>query len=269
MLPIIMLALSLLVKAPDPSVVLITLDGVMWQDIYGTNAERLVPFLYSDFVQQGIAVGKLSLIIASGPNHISLPGYLEITRGYPSTDCQRNDCNPIIDHSLISAFERPAVFSSWGTIEKVLPPSSNVYSDIGHGYRYDQETIKAVNLYLNHNTPDFLWVSLGDTDEWAHANSRSKYLSSLQLADTFIHSMVVRYPNSTFIITTDHGRNWNFRDHGREKASERVWLMMRGPKVSHKGLIKTSPLRLSNIYPTVIELRSGIHSPNSILEKVQ
>jgi hypothetical protein len=268
MFPIIMLVLALLTKIPDPSVILITIDGVMWQDIYGDQGQQLVPYLYSDFVEQGIAVGKISPIIASGPVHISLPGYLEITRGHPSTDCQRNDCNPVIDQSILKLFDQTAVFSSWSTIERTIPPYYDIYRDTGSGYRFDKETEEAVDLYLCHRTPEFLWVSLGDTDEWAHANERAHYLQALQNADAYIHSLVERYPNSTFIITTDHGRNKNFMDHGIGHDSERVWLMMRGPNVPHKGLVKALPLTLSNIYPTVVGLRTGSHSINSILTRV-
>jgi hypothetical protein len=264
-----MLIFALSFKAPPPTVILVTIDGVMWQDIYGANAEHVAPFLYSDFVKQGIAVGKLTPIIASGPNHISLPGYLEITRGHPSRDCQLNTCRPTIDRSVFNIFQRPAVFSSWSTIDKTIPPHSNVYSDTGSDYRDDLQTEAAVNLYLNHNAPDFLWVSLGDTDEWGHANNRARYLHALQQVDQFIHSLVEKYPSATFIVTTDHGRNRNFRDHGAGKDSERVWLMMRGPNVPHLGLVRTSSVSLSNIYPTILDCQSGSHSPDSILTRIQ
>src|ERR1700677_3165670 len=143
MFPIMMLALSLIVKAPDPSVILITIDGVMWQDIYGDQGRQLVPYLYSDFVEQGIAIGKLSSIIASGPFHVSIPGYLEITRGHPSPDCQRNDCYPVIDRSILQLYDHTAVFSSWSPIEKTIPANHNIYRDTGFGYRYDVETESA------------------------------------------------------------------------------------------------------------------------------
>jgi len=265
----LVLILSLLIKPPPPTVILITIDGVMWQDIYGTDGEKLVPYLYSDFVKQGIAVGKLSPIIASGPNHISLPGYLEMTRGHSSKDCQTNNCNPTIERSILNVFQRPAVFSSWSTIEKVIPPNANVYRDTGYGYRYDYQTESAVDLYLKHNAPDFLWVSLGDTDEWGHANNRERYLEALASSDAYIHTLVERYPDATFIVTTDHGRNRNFRDHGYGSDSERVWLMMRGPSVPHKGLVKATPLRLANVYYTILCSQNGSSSLNSILTRIQ
>jgi len=269
MFPLILLVLGLLRAAHQPQVILVTIDGTMWQDIYGNNARLLVPNLYGDFVQQGIAVGKKSNMIATGPMHISLPGYLEITRGHPSKDCQRNDCNPTIDQSVFRLFHESALFSSWKPIQRTIPSDANVYTDNSPEYRWDRDTIEVADQYLATHTPEFLWVALGDTDEWAHRNDRSHYLEALYEADKYIHSLVVRYPDSTIIVTCDHGRNNNFRDHGIDQASARVWLMMRGPKVPHKGLVAARSLSLSNIYYTISDIQSGNHSSQSILSRIQ
>lgn len=261
------LMLMVLMLRPAPNTILVTIDGVRYQDIYADNARQQLPNLYKDFVDQGIAAGKLSPMVASGPNHISLPGYLEITRGHPSIDCQTNECNPKIDRSVFNLFEKPAVFSSWDVIHRTVPPFSKTYADTVT--RLDVETMSHVLHYLTSNNPDFLWVSLGDTDEWGHANNYSQYLTALEDADRFIGLLVTIYPNSNIIVTCDHGRNNNFRDHGYGKESERVWLMMRGPTVPHKGLVKTKPLCLSNIYHTIADLQSGNLSSNSILSRIQ
>jgi hypothetical protein len=263
---------------PQPHVILVTIDGTRWQEIYnGTDpyryhhkhltARQLVPNLYTHFVDRGIAVGKLTPMIASGPNHISLPGYLEITRGHPSVDCQTNYCNPIIDQSVLWFFQHPAVFSSWSTIQKTVPDFKNIYSDTGPGYRLDNATEIATMAYLEHNIPDFLWVALGDTDEFAHANDYDAYIRALQMADYFIGYLVNKYPDATVIVTCDHGRSADFRDHGPDKESERVWLMMKGPKIPAKGIVAADKLRLSDIFQTVIDTEFGT-TPNQILSKV-
>jgi len=269
MFTFMLLILALLTPSPQPKVILVTIDGVMWQDIYSSNARLIVPNLYLDFVQQGIAVGKMSPMFAAGPMHISLPGYLEITRGHPSKDCQRNDCHPTIDRSIFQLFSSSAFFASWKTIQRTIPANVNVYTDNGPQYRWDVNTISIADEYLKTNTPEFLWVALGDTDEWAHANDHTRYLAALTAADKYIRSLVVRYPNTTIIVTTDHGRSSNFRDHGIDSASGRVWLMMRGPSVPHKGLVAANYLSLSNIYDTMSEIQSGNHSNNSILTRIQ
>lgn len=277
------LILSLFCSQPEaPHVVLITIDGVRWQEIYnGTDSsrdgghhltpEQLVPNLYDSFVKQGIAIGKDSSIITSGPNHVSLPGYLEMVRGHQSLDCQNNFCsNPIIDQGIFWFFKNPVVFSSWPGIIKTIPINSNhITYNIPSTYRSDNLTILSSLYYLNNNHLDFLWVSLGDTDEYGHQDNYYQYIKSLQVADSFIGLLVNKYPNATFIITTDHGRSLNFRDHGSDKASERVWLMMRGPSIPKLGSIKIESISLSNILYTIADIEFNSHSSNSILSKIK
>lgn len=284
MLPVLVFALALLgYHQPipqEPHIILVTIDGTRWQEIYnGTDRFRdqghhltpreLVPNLYAYFVDQGIAVGKLNPMIASGPMHISLPGYLEITRGHPSYDCQSNTCSPTIDQSVFWFFRRSAVIGSWIGIDKTIPHYSHIYTDIGNPYRWDNETIPRARSYLEDHNPDFLWVSLGDTDELAHRNDYPGYVKALQDSDAFIGELVKKYPDATIIVTCDHGRNADFRDHGIDKASERVWLMMRGPNVPVKGTVSTSRLSLSNILPTITDIEFGSHSPESILSNIR
>jgi hypothetical protein len=279
---LILVFAALLYQPNQPDVILVTIDGTRWQEVFdGTDdyrnrghhltARQLLPNLYNYFVDEGLAVGGDSPIIASGPNHVSLPGYLEITRGHSSSDCQTNTCRPIIDQSVFWFFQHPAVFSSWFPVRETIPSNtSQVYADTGtNWYRWDHETELVMIQYLDRHTPDFLWVSLGDTDEFGHANDYARYLQSLQGADQFIGYLVQRYPNSTVIVTADHGRSVNFKDHGMDKESERVWLMMRGPTVSHDGFISAAPLSLSNILPTITDIELGGHSPNSILSLIK
>ena len=136
----IMLMVSLLTASPlFPDVILITLDGVRWQEVFqGTDPQRdgghhltpqrLLPNLYNYFVEQGVAVGRDTPIIASGPRFVSLPGYMEITRGHPSTDCQTNSCNPVIDQSVFDLFNYPLVAPFDGLDVKV--PLAQTESDL-------------------------------------------------------------------------------------------------------------------------------------------
>jgi hypothetical protein len=263
-------------------IVLITLDGVRWQEVFnGTDRTRgkyippqeLMPNLYKYFVNDGVVFGKTTPMLASGPNFISLPGYLEITRGEPSTDCTTNDCNPIIDRSILQLFMKPAVFSSWVGIGKTLPYHYNGYSDIGKPYyRWDEQTEDAAIEYrCNHFDNDFVWVSLGDTDELAHKNDYAGYVKALHSADAFIGALIddstTEY--TTFIITTDHGRNANFADHDRNPQSQRVWAAMYGRGVPSIGFVRTTdPVRLSDIYNTVWGLEFNMRMYNSLLGKV-
>lgn len=279
---VMMLAMLMWTQLNSPNVILVTIDGTRWQEVYnGSDHARdrghsflprhLVPNLYQNFVDQGIAFGKDSPMVATGPNHISLPGYLEITRGHPSTDCQTNTCKPTIDHSVFWAFQHPTLFSSWISVCETVPPNDiKATTNCGNEwYRSDAETIQLTNQYLDNNlAPDFLWVALGDTDEWAHHNDYPNYLAALQQADAFVGSLVRRYPNSFVIITVDHGRANDFKDHGKDRASGRVWCMMRGPGIQHLGFVTTESISLSNILPTIMDVEFNHPSADSMLERI-
>jgi hypothetical protein len=291
-----------------PRVILVTIDGVRWQDVFnGTDpilykgktipARELLPNLYGSFADHGMVVGRDSTFVATGPAHISLPGYLEIMRGHPSTDCQTNECEPKLEETMADLFETSAVFASWDTIRKTVSKNpdrfvincgrnyrSQAWKNLGFKddvtfpeffdpwYRPDDLTKKAVLEYLEHNTPQFLWVSLGDTDEWAHAGNYQKYLESLVDADKFVGQMI-SWANAqpcakdfTFIVTADHGRSLHWQDHGWDAESARDWVMIYGRSTPAEGFVHYNRTKsLSNILPTVKSLVSGKRERGSLI----
>jgi alkaline phosphatase len=144
----------------------------------------------------------------------------------------------------------------------------------GEDYRPDFYTKKAVREYLQSNFPQFLWISLGDTDEAAHEGDYWGYLMSLQAADKFIGELIQGVESSfardhtVVIVTTDHGRGLDWRNHGWDYESSRTWIMMHGTGIPHLGLVKLNKtVHPSNIYPTVIELKTGHSQRESLLNK--
>jgi hypothetical protein len=125
------------------NVVLVTIDGVRWQDVFGgvdpamarwsslpdaevVDAERLLPNLYA-LARRGVvsgAPGHGRPMMASGPNYVSLPGYLEIFTGSREVGCRTNRCGPtgrrtIVDRARDSLGTKDtdvAVIASWETI---------------------------------------------------------------------------------------------------------------------------------------------------------
>lgn len=288
-------------------VVLITLDGVRWQEVFNgvdhsflnsgesVSARELLPNIYHYFVDNGMVVGRDSKFIATGPMHISLPGYLEIMRGHPSTDCQTNNCeNVVLDDNMTFLFKESAVIASWDTIRKTVPSTvvinsgrsfrSEAWKKLGLDdnqafqeywepeYRPDFLTKDAALDYFQYNNPDFFWISLGDTDEWAHAGNYEQYLESLKSADEFIGQVIKMVEHSydkadyTFIITADHGRSLFWNSHGEDAASARNWLMMTGRGVPSRGFVSYKEVKsLSNILPTVKFLVTGLSNKDSLL----
>ena len=60
------------------------------------------------------------------------------------------------------------------------------------------------------------------------------------------------------LVTADHGRAANFRDHGDAPESSGVWLVAAGAGIARAGFVRTHGLhRLADIAPTV---RALVHA---------
>src|SRR5688572_24807971 len=97
-----------------PIIVLVTMDGVRWQDVFeGTDAvlshapsrpaTELMPNLHRLAKERGAAIGApgRGVMSAVGPNYVSLPGYIEILSGRRSIKCQDNDCRRTDDPTFL------------------------------------------------------------------------------------------------------------------------------------------------------------------------
>jgi predicted AlkP superfamily pyrophosphatase or phosphodiesterase len=266
---------------PRGRVVLVTLDGVRWQDVLGDGARARLPNLYA-LADRGLMLGDRRPFSASGPNYVSLPGYREILSGHP-TDCRDNDCDPVTEPTLLDELrqaglgpEQIAAIGSWDRLDRAAAAdASSIVCSFGrtHGksrdrvrvsneagalldqgarartwpgdgdYRPDALTAALALEYARVVRPRFLWVALGDTDEHAHHGDYAAYLAALSRADAFLGELVRTTDDETLIlVTTDHGRAANFRDHGRSPESGAAWLVAAGP-----GIHAASPRRLADL----------------------
>jgi Metalloenzyme superfamily len=91
-----------------------------------------------------------------------------------------------------------------------------------------------------------LFVGYGETDNWAHSGRYDLVLRSAHGFDEFVHELWSTMQDlpayrgqTTFIITTDHGRGnapVEWKDHGvKEKGSENVWIAVMGPDTAPRG----------------------------------
>ena len=230
---------------------------------------------------------------------VSLPGYLEIFTG-ARTKCVDNDCPPIKQPTIVDeardvapSAEDVAVVASWPNIENAAARDlsritmstgsrHNRNADAfrldrnasalfwagelstpwpGEGdYRPDALTAQIALKYLAKHRPQFLFVGLGDMDEYAHKNDYRGYVGAMQQADKIIgdlvktlDSMGERGRRTTILITADHGRADNFRDHGPDSPeSGRVFLIAAGGDVPAMGLVNaTKKHHLADIAPTL------------------
>jgi hypothetical protein len=133
-------------------------------------------------------------------------------------------------------------------------------------FRPDRYTAAIALHYLARQKPRFLFLGLGDTDEFAHANDYRGYLGALRHADAVIGQLVTtldemgsRGFRTTLLITADHGRSADFKNHGRSAPeSGRVWLIAAGGGVPKRRPPSCGARRLADIAPSI---RALMHLP--------
>jgi arylsulfatase A-like enzyme len=213
---------------------------------------------------------------------VSLPGYTEIFAGQAPTRCQDNECGgartPTIADEIRARVARNsdvAVFASWERIGAaataepwrivVSAGRTDVRESVdpypGYGaFRPDRYTAALALRYLDSQRPAFLFVGLGEPDEYAHRGDYAGYLASLRFADDFIGRLLAtldrmgeRGRRTLVLITSDHGRARDYRDHGGQfPESARVWLAAFGGPVRARGFAAAPETRhLADVAPTI------------------
>jgi hypothetical protein len=319
----------------EGAVVLLVLDGVRWQEIFGgvdralahsrgpsaltwASPRVLMPNLQHLLETRAIALGAPghgAEITASGPQFISMPGYLEIFAGRPDLGCESNDCvrppsRTVVDDVIASSGpDDAAVVSSWPAIARAASTdTSRVVVSAGRkrvergdvlradqdtailldrgaratpfpgegDYRPDAITARVALRVLVTRSPRFLFVGLGDADEYGHRNDYAGYLQAIHASDAFLGDLFValdrmgaRGRHTTVLVTSDHGRAYDFMNHGpRHPESGRVWLVAAGGDVAGHGLVAAAERHtLSDVAPTVRALL-GIGGPGQAIPEV-
>ena len=100
--------------------------------------------------------------------------------------------------------------------------------------------------YVKTDHPRVLFVGYGETDNWAHQGRYDLVLESAHGFDHFVQqlwetmqAMPEYCDQTTFILTTDHGRGSGlveWKEHGvDEKGSENIWIAVMGPDTPARG----------------------------------
>jgi phosphopentomutase len=127
-------------------------------------------------------------------------------------------------------------------------------------FRRDANTGNIACSYLESHRPSFLFVSLGETDEYAHQGDYHGYLAALHEADAIVGRLAAQVASltaaghpSTLMVTTDHGRSSGFATHGGDSPeSARVWLVATGAGILARGATSsTAPRHLSDVSQTL------------------
>jgi type I phosphodiesterase/nucleotide pyrophosphatase len=315
------------------NVILVTLDGVRWQEIFGgadpalldkesgglkdvelvkklawreTAAERrelLMPFLWTVVAKQGQLWGNVErgseAVVTNGLN-FSYPGYHELLAGFPDPRVDSNDKKVNPNETLPQWLARReglrgrvAAFASWDTFAWILPEREGLYVNAGmepvlvgepnarqallnelmadvtppmDEVRPDALTFHSALEYLKAQKPRFFYLSLDETDDFAHQRRYDRVLQTLQTTDRWLRTLwetaqsIPQYRGkTTLLVSTDHGRGStpaDWPDHGKDTpGADHIWLAVLGPDTPPLGeLAGSEKIAQNQIAATVAAL---------------
>jgi hypothetical protein len=232
----------------------------------------------------------------------SYPGYNETLCGFPDDErIHSNDNIPNPNVTVLEWLKnRPgftesdsdiAAFGAWDVIANVFNPQrSHLTANAGYvpltltpstpeldllnqlkletPRVWDDEAFDAIPFhtaveYMKLKHPKILYISLGETDDWAHGGQYTEYLDSAHRVDAYLRAIwelaqsIPEYRgNTTLIFSPDHGRGKapkKWRDHGQKVPdSKYIWMMFLGPDTQPLGeRAKIAPVTQSQIAATL------------------
>ena len=232
---------------------------------------------------------------------ISYPGYNEILTGYADINLIPNLRVNNRNHNILEYLNRQpaytgkvAAFTSWNVFPFILneersklpvnsgyeileddsSATSNLINQVQESIaqkqhtRYDMLTCLAAGEYIKAQHPKVLFLGLGETDAAAHSGRYDLYLQQASLVDKMIADLWYRIQtdpfykdNTTFIITTDHGRgnkmqSWNTHN-PFIKGSGETWLAIIGPDTIAAGEIKDAQQTYASQVTATISMLLG------------
>jgi arylsulfatase A-like enzyme len=246
----------------------------------------LLPFFWNTVATQGQLYGnrfKENKVNVANPHWFSYPGYNEIFTGYPDSIINSNDYPPNPYSNFLGFLQQQkeykgkvVAFAAWDAYDRILneavsgfpvingfesvssilkdPISENLSNLLKDSYQpfkkvecLDVFTHYQAMHYLKTKQPKVMYISYGETDEWAHHGNYSNYLDAAHQVDAWLNDIwnyvqnTKGYKNNTYIlITTDHGRGFGseWTTHGADvKGAANIWFALLGP-----GLQKIGPL---------------------------
>ena len=248
--------------------------------------KKLLPFFWNHVATKGMLFGnryKNNKVDVANPHWFSYPGYNEILTGYPDSAINSNDYPPN-PHTNVFAFlhqqaaykNKVAAFGAWDAFDRILNEKASgfpvingfepitqllqdpVAKSISQGLQDSYKPFKEVESldvythqqamhYLQTKKPKALYISYGETDEWAHHAHYRDYLDAAHQVDAWIAQIwnwvqsTPGYANNTYLlVTTDHGRGFKdaWTDHGADvQGASSIWFALMGPRLERAGTI--------------------------------
>jgi len=260
-----------------------TCKKAYWREDQTQRRQALMPFFWDVVAKKGQIFGDRDLAssaIVENPYWFSYPGYSETLCGYVDKGVNSNNLIPNPNVSVLEWLSRMpqykgkvAAFMAWNALPAILnrdragffinaglePVKGKMTSNQNLLNKLKSETVGFTETeapdsitfysaldYLKQNKPRVFFVSLGWTDEAAHAGDYSEYLKAARLHDNYtrvlwntIQSMPEYKGKTTLILATDHGRGeagGNWRHHGAALAgANQIWMAFMGPDTPALG----------------------------------
>jgi len=279
-----------------------SLKKAYWRETSEARREALLPFVWGVMAKQGQIFGnreKGSDAYVTNGLWFSYPGYSETLCGFADPRINSNNNIPNPNATVLEWLKnRPsfqgdiAAFGAWDVIAAVFNPERSKLI-VNAGYDpftvipdtpqlellnhfkvetprvWDDEPFDVIPFYtaveyLKARRPRVLYLSLGETDDWAHEGKYKEYLDSAHRVDSYlrvlwelVQSMPEYRGNTTLIFSPDHGRgkaaHLKWRDHGRKVPdSKYIWMAFLGPDTPALGeRSNVAPVTQSQIAATL------------------
>lgn len=259
-----------------------------WDDDPMVRRQRLLPFFWSTLSENGAIYGNRNLenkVNCSNIFWFSYPGYGEILGG--KTNAQAIHSNEKIQNPDTTFLEylnmhadfqgKVAAFASWDVFPYIINEErSKVPVNAGFEkakgdlslkesflnelqdqipspwstVRLDAFTHNFTLEYLDKHLPRVVYISYGETDDFAHDGRYDHYLNAAHQTDKFIGELwdyIQHHPQykdkTSLVITTDHGRGsykaGEWKSHGKTYVgSDAIWMAVMGPDTEARGEVK-------------------------------
>jgi len=246
--------------------------------------ERLMPFLWKVMVPHGQIYGDRDAhsdaSVTNGFN-FSYPGYSETLTGHGDPRVDSNDDVPNPNMTVLEWLNKQpglsghvAAFGAWNVIAEVvnkercgcmvnagytpfamdpMTPRLKMLNtlkaetpEVWDGEPFDAPEFYTAMEYIKAKKPRVLFLSLGETDEWAHQGNYGEYLNSAHRADSYLEklwnalqAMPEYRGKTTLIFLPDHGRGNGPEDwtgHGQKiPDSKYIFMAFMGPQTPALG----------------------------------
>jgi Sulfatase len=256
--------------------------------IYKKYANQpIMPFITNYIGKNGQLWGNRNEgnnLSVSNPYWFSYPGYSELLCGFVDDSINSNGYTNNPHTNILDFLQKQkdyknhiAAFGAWFAFDRILHKPSAAFPIICAFDKYVNKkstittTINKLNKeafkpwddeecldvfthnmaldYLKTQQPKVLYISYGETDEWAHSSKYKSYLNAARQVDDYIKEIwdyVQSNPfyknNTVILVTVDHGRGiggeWTSHNNKINRSNE-TWFAILGKGVRPVGLIKT------------------------------